>query len=112
MATSIPAASRRQVEGRDAQRCVRCGIPTITGHWHHRRSRSVRDEHQHCACNGVYLCGACHKWVHEHPFEAREMGWIVSRAFLPFEQPVFNQSFGWLMLACDGSRTQIDDPRE
>lgn len=50
-----------------------------TGHWHHRRSRSVKDGHTHCPCNGTWLCPSCHEWAHHHPFEATAVGFIVSR---------------------------------
>lgn len=110
MATSIPANSRRLVETRDAYHCVRCGIPTMAGQWHHRRSRSVRDEHQHCPCNGIWLCATCHKWVHEHPFEARGHGWIVSRHKLPNAEPLQNMRFGWVMLTCSGKRIGREAP--
>lgn len=82
----------------------------MSGEWHHRRSRSIRDEHQHHPCNGIWLCMTCHKWVHAHPFEARAKGWIVSRHLMPHEERVFNQRFGWLMLTCDGFRQQIPEP--
>lgn len=73
----------------------------MNGHWHHRRSRSVVDEHQHCPCNGVWLCSTCHSWAHAHPFEARTTGFIVSRHAQPSEHEV--QTFlGTLHLKCDG----------
>lgn len=79
-ATPIPQRSRDLVKARDRFRCVRCLVPAPNGHWHHRRTRLVRDEHQHCPCNGVWLCPACHAWVHQHPAEAREAGLIVYRS--------------------------------
>lgn len=78
MATDIPTWSRRAVREREKDRCARCGAPIKAGHWHHRRSRRVRDEHQHHPCNGVLLCGTCHTWVHANPFLARKSGFIVS----------------------------------
>lgn len=98
MASGIPSASRLQVKVRDMSQCVRCGTPTHVGQWHHRRSRSVRDEITHSPCNGIYLCATCHAWVHAHPFEARANGWIVSRYADPREQPVFHSQFGMVLL--------------
>jgi hypothetical protein len=63
---------------RQARRCLRCGTPGSD--WHHRRGRSVKDAHQHCPCNGVLLCKSCHDWAHAHPFDARRVGFIVSRS--------------------------------
>lgn len=86
-------------------------MPTMLGQWHHRRSRSVRGDHRHCSCNGIWLCAACHSWVHAHPFEARAKGWIVTRTVdVPGVEPVFNQRFGWLMLGCTGLKVQRDPP--
>lgn len=104
MGNAIPETSRVLVKNRDMHRCFRCGAPAGAGRgeWHHRRSRSVRDEHRHAACNGVWLCGTCHRWVHAHPFEARGKGLIVSRySATPCLVPVLSH-FGWLVLACDG----------
>lgn len=102
--TRIPDTSYSLVRARDFWRCFRCGCPAQPGQWHHRRSRSVVDEHQHEPCNGINLCPPCHSWVHAHPFEARTKGWIVSRHAIPCEVKVFSAvHFGWTTLGCDGS---------
>jgi hypothetical protein len=86
--------------------------------WHHRRSRSVRDEHTHCPCNGITLCGpgnnhGDHGWAHSNPFEARAQGLIISRheRRMPFEVPMFsNLVKGWVLLTCDGQMVPTEDP--
>lgn len=107
--TPIPTASRNTVMQRD-QRCVRCaaGGPM---HWHHRRSRRVRGEHQHCPCNGVLLCSPCHNRVHGSVAEARDSGLIVS-SFIdePATIPVKTWR-GWLTHDCAGNWAQFP-PRE
>ena len=75
----IPDASRALVRNRSHGRCERCGVPTANGEWHHRRGRAVKDEHTHHPCNGVWLCGMCHREVHALPILSRDMGFIVSR---------------------------------
>lgn len=75
--SDIPALARALVKVRARNRCERCGMPG--SHWHHRRSRNVKDQHTHCPCNGVLLCGTCHQWAHANPFQARKEGWIISR---------------------------------
>jgi hypothetical protein len=77
--SSIPQRSRDLVKTRARFRCEICGSPAPTGAWHHRRSRSVVDEHTHHPCNGIWLCNSDHTWVHRHPTQARRKGWIVSR---------------------------------
>jgi 5-methylcytosine-specific restriction protein A len=105
MAGEIPTASRQQVRRRDGNRCFRCGAPTLHGEWHHRRSRSIRDEHTHHPCNGILLCGTCHRWVHAHPLLARISGWIVSRhTALPGDVAAVSHR-GSLFLKCDGMFT-------
>lgn len=87
---------------RDENRCVVCGVPSHE--WHHRRSRSVRDSHTHCPCNGVRLCRTCHKWVTEHPTAAQREGLVVSRG-VPVPGAVLVLTFhGWVQLGCDGSQ--------
>lgn len=83
-------------------------MPTARGEWHHRRSRSVVDPHQHCPCNGVFLCGHCHRWVHANPFEARGLGLIVSRYVeSPGEVPV-DSHYGAVMLRCNGTAFAVE----
>lgn len=101
-ATPIPARSREVVKSRERFRCARCQVPAPTGHWHHRRLRSVRDAHTHCACVGVWLCATCHAWAHAHPSDAREAGYLMSRFVnepwtVPFKTPL-----GWRLPDCQG----------
>ena len=107
-ASPIPDLARALVKARARLHCERCGMSAVRGHWHHRRSRAVRDTHTHCPCNGVWLCGTCHGWVHAHPFDARSGGWIVSRyeprpGVQPYQTPL-----GWLSPACAGTATFTD----
>lgn len=102
MASPIPERSRIIVRRRERDLCIRCAGKGAQ--WHHRRSRSVVDEHQHCPCNGVLLCPTCHAWVHAHPFEARGLGLIVSRhTAVPGEVPVVSYFYNpGLLLQCEG----------
>lgn len=101
MSGGIPASARIIVKGRERLRCMRCGSPGAQ--WHHRRSRSVDDPHTHCPCNGVWLCAACHQWVHANPLMARLTGFIVSRHQKePGTVPVTCVVRGQILLTCDG----------
>ena len=44
-------------------------------HVHHRKLRSQGGSHQ--AVNLLDLCGPCHDWIHAHPDEAVERGWLL-----------------------------------
>lgn len=102
MPNPIPTSSREIVARREMGRCFRCGAPTRTGEWHHRRRRGVRDEFTHSPCNGLWLCTTCHKQVHDQPFESRRYGWIVSASVSnPGTIPV-KAHYGWLYLEPGG----------
>lgn len=104
---AIPSMQRVKVKVRDSRRCVRCGGQGAE--WHHRRSKSVRDEHRHCTCNGVWLCTDCHQWVHSHPFEARGSGFIVSRHTpVPGTEPVQCVLRGLIVLDCEGGAREAE----
>lgn len=101
MSNPIPAASRRLVEDREQGLCLRCGGKGTD--WHHRRSRSVRDGHTHCGCNGVLLCRVDHAWAHGNPALAQAQGWIVSRYVDEPSSVAVVTRHGMLRLNCDGS---------
>jgi hypothetical protein len=111
MPNPIPARSRILVRARDFFRCVRCGcgVPAGVGHWHHRRGKSVRDDHTHEGCNGIWLCSACHTWVHANPLLARLSGWIVSRHSNPCTVPVVAAQHGRVLLDHFGGVTPTEE---
>jgi hypothetical protein len=82
-------------------------MPSPDGHWHHRRSRSVRDDHTHCPCVGVWLCPTCHAWVHAHPEDARNAGLIVSRYIAEPSRIPFKTPLGWCRPRCDGTWSEV-----
>lgn len=100
MPNPIPPHRREQVKRREMGRCLRCGGPGSA--CHHRRGRAVKDQHQHCSCNLVWLCRTCHDWAHAHPFEARAVGLIVSRYESSPGSVTALAHFGPLRLGCDG----------
>lgn len=61
----------------------------------------MHDAHQHCPCNGILLCGICHKWAHDNPFQARDEGVIVSKYAVPAEVPI-STTYGTVRFDCDG----------
>lgn len=102
-ASPIPTTSRVLVKARDGGRCVRCGSGN-SPHWHHRRSRRVRDEHTHSPSNGVLLCGTCHTWVHGHPTAAMELGYILPATVTkPWLHQVMHVQWGWVLLDNQGA---------
>lgn len=107
--TEIPTASRLIVGARDLNRCCRCGMPGATD-WHHRRTRAVVDEHQHCPCNGALLCRTCHSWAHQHPTEARRTGFIVSRYESEPSTVAVQSPWGTRLHLCDGSVRYEEQP--
>lgn len=105
MGNPIPTASRLLVAERDQYRCVRCGAGRGL-HWHHRRSRRVLDEHTHCPCNGISLCGVCHSWVHANPRQAIRFGYLLSSHIQhPWKHPVLHVRWQWVLLGHDETFT-------
>ena len=98
--TQIPDLSRGLVTMRDRYLCVRCGMRGTD--WHHRRSRSVHNEHTHHPCNGILLCSACHRWVHANPFLARGSGLIVPRYVDHPADVSVDTYMGQMRLDCEG----------
>lgn len=112
MSSRIPDSSRKIVTERDRGRCVRCLMPGRE--WHHRRGKSVVDEHRHCPCNGVILCGngnvgGCHGYVHSRPFEARAAGLIVLRSVaLPYTVPFRLGTTEFVLPDCSGGARHVE----
>lgn len=84
MKTSKPTGvTRNACAFRDKWRCVRCGkeLYGIQASLHHRRLRSHPFPGLHKTGNLIWLCGSgttgCHGWVHAHPEESYENGWMV-----------------------------------
>jgi 5-methylcytosine-specific restriction endonuclease McrA len=79
-----------QIRARDGNRCARDGS-TFDLHVHHRIARSQGGRNY---CEGlITLCAACHTWVHSHPYEAREDGWLLRGWENPAAVPVTH--FNW-----------------
>lgn len=107
-ATQIPTKSRDAVQQRENGRCARCGGQGA--HWHHRRSRSVRDALTHNPANGVLLCTVDHAFVHAHPKKAMEEGFIVSRYFSPDEISFRRWDGRWILPDTEGGFSILSEP--
>lgn len=53
-------------------RALGCELRAV--HVHHRKLRSQGGKDT--VGNLMHVCAWCHRWVHEHPREARKRGWI------------------------------------
>ena len=71
----IPASVKQAVFTRQDYICAWCSVPGGALDCHHRlpRSRGGRDIPHHCV--GVHRL--CHSYIHEHPAEAYERGFLV-----------------------------------
>ena len=105
MPNRIPDKARSTVKQRSHGRCERCGCPAPVGAWHHRRGRSVRDQHTHCPCNGVWLCHLCHVDVHAHPAQAQATGFLMSRHVNQPGTVSITTPWGRRTHSCDGAVT-------
>lgn len=71
---------RQIVLARDKFQCVAKISQYCSGngeHIHHLLRRSAGGSHD--PENLISLCAACHGWVHNHPAESRQRGWLASR---------------------------------
>lgn len=94
------------IKERDYGRCARDGS-TINLHVHHRMLRSAGSDER--ACNRVTLCASCHRWVHNHPEEALEQGWLTGRYQDPAEVPIRHSMWpaGLILLTEDNAGIEI-----
>lgn len=98
--SAIPTKRREQVKARESGRCLRC--QGRGAEWHHRRSRRVTGDHQHCTCNGVWLCNTCHRWAHAKPARAFDTGFVVSTFITEPSRIAVTTLRGDIYLDCDG----------
>jgi hypothetical protein len=76
--------------------------------WHHRRRRRIKDEHQHCPCNGVWLCRDCHVWAHAHPEQAKAAGYILPGTVdRPSTVALLRSGTWWSAFPCDGDSVSV-----
>ena len=83
------------VDLRDETSCVRCGAYLV----------GSRAE-VHSPAKLIDLCGTgttgCHGWVHAHPEEAREHGWLLRSTDSPKRTPMLHALYGWVLLDDQG----------
>jgi hypothetical protein len=107
---------RAIVKGRDLGWCVRCGLTVADSPHsiHHRIRRSQGGSHD--PENLILLCGSgttgCHGWVHAHPAEARDSGWLLKSHEDPLAVPVaYARPGGGFMeyhLTAEGGRESLE----
>lgn len=109
-----PSDETRTICGeRDNARCVRCGksLYNTMASLHHRRMRSHPFTGLHEPSNLIWLCGSgdqkCHGYVHAHPKESYERGWLVSMVKDPAEVPVSTFLYGSVLLDDAGGFTRV-----
>jgi 5-methylcytosine-specific restriction enzyme A len=75
---------------RDGGRCRRCLRPASDVH--HRKVKGMggtSDEGRACGLpNLISVCRPCHSWIHLHPTESYEQGWLVHSWDSPEDIPV------------------------
>ncbi len=71
--------ARPVVYDRSGGRCE-AGTPVCVeaaSHVHHRKGRQGADAHSPAML--LHVCEPCHRYIHAHPAESIERGWMVSR---------------------------------
>lgn len=77
--------TRREVRLRSKGVCEMAGCNHPATEMHHRKLRAHGD---HRAANCLHLCSAHHAWIHAHPLESYERGWLVRSTLDPAKVPV------------------------
>lgn len=67
---------RQKLEARSHGICEKCRQARAT-HKHHKKGRGRQDS-DHLE-NLAHLCTFCHNYVHSHPQESYEQGWMIKR---------------------------------
>lgn len=109
----VPKKTVEAVKQRDKERCARCG--RVGANVHHRRMRSQSPKAVvHNIENLVLFCGSgtqgCHGYVHGHPSESYEKGWLVRSFNDPVVIPLWEERRGrWVELAADGTKREVQN---
>lgn len=87
--TSYSSAKKEYMHGREGKKnhCERCegliGMDCLDLHHKAGRSGSSENEHGEMERNlynkatFMAVCRVCHDWIHRHPKESREAGWLI-----------------------------------
>ncbi len=115
----------RLVEGRESNRCIVCDRYLRAGNWpgmshHHRkrRSQTYGDPERHAPSNVIDVCGTdnstgCHGWIHQHPEQARALGYLLkSYDPEPSQVPVYSCRRGWILLDTNGQWHSCPPPED
>lgn len=76
-------------------------------HVHHRKLRSRGGGNT--VGNLSHVCNDCHTWIHQHPADASERGWMVASWADPVEVPVFRYR-QWVLLDDRGGMSPAEVP--
>lgn len=93
------------LEARSGGVCEWCGSPNQLERHHRKRRRDGGETFS----NIVVLCRDDHRWAHEHPVRAREVGLIVSVSRDPEQVPFLSRRREWVWLREDGSAVPLWD---
>lgn len=95
---------RKLILNRDDGRCVRCGREAE--HIHHRKLKgsggTSDDNLKYGFENLISLCFKCHSWVHAHPADSYNAGYLVHSWDNP-EHAFIITKLGTLALRADGT---------
>jgi hypothetical protein len=97
MGNDIPTRAREVVRERQNHQCARCG--NRYQEIHHRMRRR---EGLHGYENLVGLCSSDHRWVHKHPKQAAEEGYIIPISVDDISAVPIHTFMGWLTFDSDG----------
>ncbi|GEM_PF-2479411 len=86
---TFPSRVIQIVDERRRGRCEMCGlaVPVV---YHHRRPKGMGGSTApliDSSLNCFGICSPCHRYVHAHPAEAYERGWLLRKNMSPGDVP-------------------------
>ncbi|GAB3429903.1 HNH endonuclease [Actinophytocola sediminis] len=104
---AVERAARQAVYARSGRLCEGpCGARRALD-WHHRQRDGQGGAWS--PQNGMHLCRPCHRWITEHPAEARARGWHVWSHENPADVPVWRRQDAWVRLTPAGGLAEVED---
>jgi hypothetical protein len=73
--SEVPPKVRAEIKSRSKGWCEAQPCVNRADHLHHRKMRSQGGDHS--ALNVLAVCSFHHQWIHDHPAQSYENGWLV-----------------------------------
>jgi hypothetical protein len=102
VAQHIREGLERRSEGLCEMRLPGCsGNATDAAHRLARKKGGRRYESFDRLCNLIHACRTCHRWTHDRPAEANDLGLVLKEWQVPELEPMAYRNQGWVLLGAE-----------